>query len=98
MKKLAKKYQSLARDLSDLEDVLTIFPTGNGNNFAIIHSSTEVKIVKTRLACKSLRDRSIRLIYAYHQNTFTFVYLEIYFKGEKENEDYKRVKDYLKSF
>ena len=96
--KLSKKYPSLDGDLSNLEDVLNIFPTGSGKNFTIIHSSAEVKIVKTRLACKSLRGRSIRIIYAYHQNTLTFIYIEIYFKGERENEDRERIKRYLKIF
>ena len=56
-----------------------------------------IKIVKTRLACKSLRNRSIRIIYAYKESTVTFVYIEIYFKGDKENEDRERINLYLKS-
>ena len=95
--KLSKKYFSLSRDLSDLEDVLKTFPTGSGKNFTIIHSSTKLKIVKTRLACKSLRDRSMRIIYAYHHDTITFVYIEIYFKGDKESEEHERIKQYLKN-
>ncbi len=94
-KKLSRKYQSLDKDLLDFEDVLRVFPTGSGKNFTIIYSSLEVKIIKARLACKSLKDRSIRVIYAYHQNTLTFMYIEIYFKGNKENEDRGRIKDYL---
>jgi len=94
-KRLSKKYPSLRKDLDDLEKVLRIFPTGTGKNFAIIHHSETVKIVKTRLACKSLRNRSMRIIYAYHENKVTFVYIELYFKGNKENEDYERIKRYL---
>jgi hypothetical protein len=71
---------------------------GFGTNFVIIHHSENTKIIKTRLACKSLRDRSIRIIYAYHENITTFVYIEIYFKGHKENEDRQRIVDYLKCF
>ncbi len=97
LKKLLKKYPSLNSDLTDLEEILVIFPTGNGKNFTIIHHSEKVKLVKTRLTCKSLRDKSMRVIYAYHNDTVTFVYLEIYFKGDKENEDSGRIDEYIKS-
>ena len=96
--KLSKKYSSLSRDLSNLEDVLKTFPTGSGKNFTIIHSSTKTKVVKTRLACKSLRDRSMRIIYAYHDVAVAFVYIEIYFKGDKESEERGRIKEYLKRY
>ena len=35
-------------------------------------------------------------MYAYHQQLITFVYLEVYFKGDKENEDRERIEEYLK--
>ncbi len=97
LKRLSKKYQSLQQDLKDLEDVLRTLPTGSGKNFTILHFSEKVTLVKTRLACKTLRDRSMRVIYTYHNNTVTFVYIEIYFKGNKENEDRERIAQYLKS-
>ncbi len=93
--KLSKKYRSLPEDLEKLEKLISFKPVGFGTNFVTIHHSPIVKIVKTRLACKSLRDRSIRIIYAYHNDTVTFVYIEIYFKGDKENEDRDRIKDYI---
>lgn len=95
LKKLSKKYPSLSSDINDLEDILRVFPTGNGKNFTIIHHSEEVKLVKTRLTCRSLRDKSMRIIYAYHSKGIEFVYLELYFKGDKENEDRERIKEYL---
>ncbi len=95
--RLSKKYPSLSQDLKDLEDVTRVLPTGSGKNFVIIHSASKIKIVKVRLACKSLRGRSIRIIYAYHDDTVTFMYIEIYFKGNKENEDRQRIMHYLKS-
>ena len=92
LKRLSKKHPSLRNDLDDLEAVLCQFPTGMGKNFTIIHHSETVKIVKTRLACKSLRDRSMRIIYAYHEDKITFVYIELYFKGIK-NEDRERIRN-----
>lgn len=94
--KLSKKYRSLDEDLKKFEKIIKINPTGVGKNFTIIHNTEKLKLVKVRLACKSLRDRSMRVIYAYHNDTTTFVYIEIYFKGEKANEDRERIKKYLK--
>jgi hypothetical protein len=96
-KVLLKKYRSLDKDIEDFESFIRVLPTGAGKNFTIIYSREKVKLVKARLACKSLRDRSMRIIYAYHDDVFTFVYIEIYFKGNKENEDKTRVQDYIKS-
>lgn len=95
--KLSKKYPSLDEDLKKFEKLLAVNPVGFGVNFVTIHHAEEVRIVKARLACKSLRDRSVRIIYSYHQSTLTFMYIEIYFKGNKENEDRARVEKYLKS-
>lgn len=95
--KLSKKYPSLTEDLEKFEKLVTMNATGIGVNFVTIHHSEKVKLVKARLACKSLRDRSIRVIYAYHNHTVTFVYIELYFKGDKENEDRERIAQYLKS-
>ena len=94
--KLSRKYPSLPEDLKKLERLMSINPCGLGSNFVIIHDVSGIKIVKTRLACKSLKNRSIRIIYAYHQNKLTFVYIEVYFKGDKENENRERIVQYLK--
>ena len=93
--KLLKKYRSLNEDIKNFERFIFENPTGHGKNFTIIHYGDEVKIIKARLMCRSLRDRSIRIIYAYHDNIFEFVYIEIYFKGESVNEDKQRIKKYL---
>lgn len=95
--KLSRKYPSLAEDLKKVEKLIEMNPTGVGKNFTVIFCSDAVKLIKTRLACKSLRDRSMRMIYAYHNDTVTFVYIELYFKGDKENEDRERIKEYLKN-
>ena len=96
LKNLSKKWRSLFEDLVKMEKILRQYPTGSGINFSILTVCGDVKIVKARVPCKSLRERSIRVIYAYHNNTFTFVHLEIYFKGHKQNEDRSRIEEYLK--
>ena len=98
LKKLSKKYPSLQGDIEDIKPVLVSSPTGIGKNFTIIHADQAVKVVKVRIQCESLRSRSIRLVYAYHHNTIEFMYIELYFKGDKENEDYERISQYIKAF
>lgn len=98
VKRLGDKYPSLFDDLKKFEKLLDVYPTGTGKNFTIIHYTEAIKVVKARLACKSLKARSIRIIYAYHNSTITFVYLELYYKGDKENEDRERIKEYLKNY
>jgi hypothetical protein len=96
--KLKKKYRSLPEDIEKLEKLLLQNPLGLGKNFTILHYGESLKIIKARLACRSLRGRSIRLIYAYHGDILTFVYIEIYCKSYKDNEDKERVKEYISKF
>jgi len=96
LKKLSKKYPSLIYDIEDIKDILLSCPTGIGKNFTIIHSSEDIKIVKVRIHCESLRARTIRLIYSYREAKVEFLYIEVYFKGNKVNHDRERIKLYLK--
>ena len=94
---LLKKYRSLEDDLKSFEKVIgsELGATGFGKNFTIIHDGESFKIIKARLMCRSLRNRDIRVIYAYHHDRIEFMYIEIYFKGDKSNEDRERVKEYI---
>lgn len=94
-KKLEKKFRSLRNDLADFEVILKSSPIGIGKNFTIIYDKNGVQIVKARLACHSLKNRSLRVIYAYHNEALHFMYIEIYAKNNKENEDKERIKEYL---
>ena len=53
-----------------------------------------------KFACKSLKGRGvqsgIRVIYAYDEEKDKIVLIEIYFKGDKANEDKKRILEYLR--
>lgn len=97
-KRLFKKYRSLEKDLDVLKDALDLFPTGQSNNSEIVFNSEKVKIVKTRLFCRYLKGSTLRLTYAFHKNENKICFIEIYFKGEKENEDRERIKEYIKDF
>lgn len=96
-KRLGKKYKTLNDDFEKFKKVLLATPTGIGKNFVIIHASPLVKMIKARLACRALRDRSLRIIYAYSERNQWIEFIEIYFKGEKENEDRGRIKEYLEN-
>ena len=59
------------------------------------------KVYKARkFACKSLKGSGvrsgIRVIYAYDEEKGKIVLIEIYFKGDKENEDKERILEYLR--
>ncbi len=120
-KRLFKKYKTLDDDFEKFKKVLLVAPIGVGKNFVIIHSTETIKIVKARMACRALRDRSLRIIYAYlpvesskqamhigrqaclsgrqadFEKNQRIEFIEIYFKGEKENEDRERIKEYVKN-
>lgn len=97
LRKLSRKYGILNDDLEIFKEVLSSSPTGFGNSFTVIHSTEVIKIVKARMACRSLRGKSLRVIYAYLKREETFEFIEIYYKGDKENEDRNRIKEYLNS-
>ena len=59
------------------------------------------KVYKAKkFACKSLKGKGvqsgIRVIYAYDEGKDKIVLIEIYFKGDKANEDKKRILEYLR--
>jgi len=97
LRKLSRKYNTLNDDLEIFKEVLSASPTGFGNSFTVIHSTEVIKIVKARMACRSLRGKSLRVIYAYLEREEKVEFVEIYYKGNKENEDRARIKEYLKS-
>ncbi|MFH1393128.1 MAG: hypothetical protein ABIG73_02000 [Patescibacteria group bacterium] len=107
-KKLIKKFPSLSEDLEvvkqyyidlfhckkiDRHGIFKIENVGNDENLQFF------KIKK--FACKSLKGRGIksgiRIIYAFHCADLEVEFIEIYFKGDKENENQERIKEYLKN-
>ena len=101
-KKLSKKFKTLDSDLIEFKKVLSESPLGIGKHFNVITKTGFVYIVKARFFCRSLKKKDLRIIYAYIENYQTIEiisieFIEIYFKGNKENEDRERVKNYLKN-
>lgn len=96
-KRLAKKYKSLPNDLQEFKNVVSVVPLGNSKHFNIVTQTESVKIVKARFFCRYLKGSSLRVIYSYIEGQKKIEFIEMYFKGDKENEDRKRIKQYLKS-
>lgn len=95
--RLAKKYRSLPNDLEEFKRVLMVQPLGNSKHFNVITKNEEVAILKARLFCRYLKGSSLRIIYAFHTKRLAIEFIEIYFKGDKENEDRKRVMEYMEN-
>ncbi len=107
LKRLLKKFQTLEEDLETAKrNSIELYHLKHINNrsvFPIPDFCNEViQVCKIKkFACKSLKGRGvmsgIRVIYAYHIAVSKVDFIEIYFKGEKENEDRERIKKYLKA-
>lgn len=97
LKRFAKKYKSLQDDLQEFRSVVSAVPLGNSKHFNVITQTDILYIIKARLFCRYLKGTSLRIIYAYYIAASKIEFIEIYFKGEKENEDCERIKEYLKN-
>lgn len=101
-KKLSKKFKTLDNDLAEFKKILNEFPLGIGKHFNILTKFGDIYIVKARFFCRSLKKKDLRIIYAYIENhkiieMIGIEFIELYFKGDKENEDRERIKEYLKN-
>jgi len=103
-KKLEKNYPTLKEDLEVfVKTQLKLSHKLNIDNGGIVQISglsiTVPKIYKARkFTCKSLKGRGshsgIRIIYAYFKEDDRIELVEMYFKGDKENEDRQRILKY----
>jgi mRNA-degrading endonuclease RelE of RelBE toxin-antitoxin system len=107
LKKLRKKFRSIDEDLEVAKKAaIELFHVRGIDNQSVFPipgcSSDDVQIYKLKkFACKSLKGRGvksgIRVIYAYHPAASSVEFIEIYHKGDKENENHDRIKDYLRT-
>ena len=96
-KKLSKRFGTLEEDLKIFVNTqLNLYHKQGIDNKGVLLISglgiTVPKIYKARkFACRSLKgrgvDSGIRVIYAYWEDKDRIEFVEIYFKGDKENED-----------
>lgn len=94
---LSKRFRSLPDDLAVLMKVLNDEPNeAPPLSFQIEGLGTETCVIKVKkIACKSLKGRGVnsglRLIYAYFPERKSITFIELYYKGNKENEDRARI-------
>ena len=103
-KKLAKRFKTLNDDIETfINKQLKLTHKLGIDNKGVVHISDlgiEIpKIYKAKkFACKVLKGRGgmsgIRIIYAYYESEDVIEFIEIYFKGDKVNEDKKRIIKY----
>ncbi len=96
-KKLLKKYRTLNDDLSIIRKVLSDEPNEMPPfSFRIDNLGIESCVIKIRkIACRALKGRGansgLRLIYAWFEPEKKIVFIELYHKNDKENEDRERI-------
>lgn len=94
-KRLRKKYKSLPDDMEDFRKAVKEEPIGASKHFHVLRETKRLQIIKARFACQYLRGTAMRIIYAYIQEEQRVEFIELYFKGDKENENRERIKRYL---
>jgi len=106
-KKLLKKFHTLEEDLKTFIDkqLQLLHKLGIDNRGCVRISGLGIaypEIYKARkFACRSLKGKGaasgIRIIYAYYTKEDIIEFVEIYYKGDKENEDRTRILNNYKS-
>jgi hypothetical protein len=97
LKNLLKKYRTLNDDLKIVKQVLEVFPNERPSfSFRIDNLGIETCIIKVKkIACKALKGRGVntglRLVYAHFPDKQRIVFIELYSKSDKENEDRQRI-------
>ena len=102
MKNLLKKYRTLNDDLSVVKKVLEIMPDERPPfSYRIDNLGLKTCVIKVKkIACRALKGRGVnsglRLIYAHLQEEEKIVFIELYHKNDKENENRQRIMDNFK--
>ncbi len=97
-KQLKKKYRSLSEDMALFRNIVSIVPLGNSKRFKKLHQADDLYVMKARLVCRYLKDDSLRIIYAYQASMELIEFIELYFKGDKQNHDMGRIREHLKQY
>lgn len=100
-KSLLKKYKTLKDDIKVVQQVLEILPDARPPfSYRIDNLGIESCVIKVKkIACKSLKGNGVnsglRLVYAYFKDDNKIVFIEMYHKNDKENEDRDRIMNYF---
>lgn len=102
LKTLLKKYRTLNDDLEEVKTILKKKPEERPPfSFRIDNLGLETCVIKVKkIACKALKGRGVnsglRLIYAHYPEEQKIMFIELYHKNDKENEDKQRIIDNFK--
>lgn len=97
LKKLLKKYRTLNDDLFEVKTILKKKPEARPPfSFRIDNLGLESCVIKVKkIACRALKGRGVNsglgLIYAHFQEEDKIIFIELYHKNDKENEDRQRI-------
>ena len=101
MKKLIKRFRSLEDDLDNFIKIeLRLFHELRIDNKGVVRIAglgiQEPKVYKARkFACRTLKGKGahsgIRVVYSYFEQNDKIELIEIYYKGDRENEDTERI-------
>lgn len=102
LKKLLKKYRTLGDDIAIVKKVLAVEPNERPPfSFRIDGLGIKTCLIKVKkIACRVMKGKGVntgfRLIYAHFEEENRIVLVELYYKGDKENEDKERIMKYFK--
>lgn len=97
LKALLKRYRTLNDDLDVVKTILRKKPDERPPfSYRIDNLGIETCVIKVKkIACKALKGRGVntglRLVYAYFNTESRIVFIELYHKSDKENEDRQRI-------
>lgn len=96
-----KKCKSIYEDIEILKKAMRVKIPEQANTIPIsnLGGSVKVPIYKVRqFRCRDIKKGSnsgFRIIYAFIEDSSTVIFIEIYHKNKKANEDRKRIKNYF---
>ena len=96
LKKLKRRFRSLDSDIALVKQIINKFPVGEDSRHAHILKVNQARnlfIIKRRLVSKTTKHNDFRIVYIYNKITNTIIFIEIYFKGMKNNHNLKRVEE-----
>jgi hypothetical protein len=97
LKDLSKRYRTLADDMEVVKKVLTVSPDERPPfSFRIDNLGIKTCVIKVKkIACKALKGRGVnsglRLVYALFKKEEKIIFIEIFHKNDKANENKQRI-------
>jgi hypothetical protein len=100
-KKLFKKYKSIKDDFNILKRVVQTEPLGDGTkhwNCLRKIEERNISFFKVRMMCRTVKGSDFRVTYMYDGEKVELLFIEMFFKGKKNNNDQKRINGLVKLY